>query len=61
MSQGSSAAAVRRYALGAIVLHWTIAVLIVLQVVLSGRMDGRTPEAFASPSSTSRSESPCCC
>ncbi len=47
MSQGSSVAAVRRYALGAIVLHWTIAVLIVLQVVLSGRMDGRTPEAFA--------------
>lgn len=47
MSPSSSHAAVRRYALGAIVLHWTIAVLIVLQVVLSGRMDGRTPEAFA--------------
>ena len=36
-----------RYATLAIVLHWTIAALIVLQVVLAGRMEGRTPEAFA--------------
>lgn len=37
-----------RYAVVAIVLHWTIAALIVLQVVLAGRMDGPpTPEAFA--------------
>lgn len=36
-----------RYAVGAIALHWTIAALIVLQVVLAGRMEGRTPEAFA--------------
>ncbi len=28
-------------------LHWMIAALIVLQVVLAGRMEGRTPEAFA--------------
>lgn len=36
-----------RYAAGAILLHWVIAALIVLQVVLAGRMEGRTPEAFA--------------
>ena len=36
-----------RYATVAILLHWTIAALIVLQVVLAGRMEGRTPEAFA--------------
>lgn len=36
-----------RYAAVAILLHWTIAALIVLQVVLAGRMEGRTPEAFA--------------
>jgi len=36
-----------RYAAVAIALHWTIAALIVLQVVLAGRMEGRTPEAFA--------------
>jgi cytochrome b561/polyisoprenoid-binding protein YceI len=37
-----------RYATVAIVLHWTIALAIVLQIVLSGRMDGpHTPETFA--------------
>jgi cytochrome b561/polyisoprenoid-binding protein YceI len=36
-----------RYSTVAIVLHWTIAALIVLQVVLAGRMEARTPEAFA--------------
>ena len=36
-----------RYSTVAIVLHWTIAAAIVLQIVLSWRMDGRTPEAFA--------------
>lgn len=36
-----------RYGVVAIALHWTIAALIVLQVVLAGRMEGRTPEAFA--------------
>jgi cytochrome b561/polyisoprenoid-binding protein YceI len=36
-----------RYSAVAIALHWTIAALIVLQVVLAGRMEARTPEAFA--------------
>ncbi len=36
-----------RYSSVAMMLHWTIAALIVLQVVLAGRMEGRTPEAFA--------------
>ena len=36
-----------RYSALAIVLHWTIAALIVLQIILAGRMEGRTPEAFA--------------
>lgn len=36
-----------RYAAVAIALHWTIAALIVLQIVLAGRMEARTPEAFA--------------
>ena len=36
-----------RYATVAILLHWVIAALIILQVVLAGRMEGRTPEAFA--------------
>ncbi|TAJ72276.1 MAG: cytochrome B [Phenylobacterium sp.] len=36
-----------RYAAVAIALHWTIAALIVAQVVLAGRMEARTPEAFA--------------
>jgi cytochrome b561/polyisoprenoid-binding protein YceI len=31
----------------AILLHWTIAAAIVLQIVLASRMEGRTPEAFA--------------
>lgn len=41
------AATTRRYSTVAIILHWAIAALIVLQVVLAGRMEGRTPEAFA--------------
>jgi len=36
-----------RYSVIAIVLHWAIAALIILQVVLASRMEGRTPEAFA--------------
>lgn len=36
-----------RYALVAIVLHWLIAALILLQIILAGRMEGRSPEAFA--------------
>ena len=36
-----------RYSAVAIALHWIIAALIVIQVVLAGRMDARTPEAFA--------------
>ena len=37
-----------RYTTLAIVLHWLIAAAIVLQIVLSSRMDGpRTPESFA--------------
>jgi cytochrome b561/polyisoprenoid-binding protein YceI len=36
-----------RYATVAILLHWLIAAAIVLQIVLSSRMEGRTPEAFA--------------
>lgn len=36
-----------RYSGVAIGLHWTLAALIVLQVVLAGRMEDRTPEAFA--------------
>jgi len=36
-----------RYAAVAVALHWIIAALIVLQVVLAGRMEARTPEAFA--------------
>jgi polyisoprenoid-binding protein YceI/cytochrome b561 len=38
----------RRYSGPAVLLHWLIAALIVLQVVLAGRMEGRpTPERFA--------------
>ena len=44
MSQAERGA---RYSALAIVLHWTIAALIILQIVLAGRMEGRTPEAFA--------------
>lgn len=36
-----------RYTAVAIALHWIIAALIVMQVVLAGRMEARTPEAFA--------------
>jgi cytochrome b561/polyisoprenoid-binding protein YceI len=43
----SQAARAERYSALAILLHWTIAALIVLQIVLSGRMEGKTPEAFA--------------
>jgi cytochrome b561/polyisoprenoid-binding protein YceI len=40
--------AARRYSLVAIVLHWTIALAIILQITLAGRMDGPpTPESFA--------------
>lgn len=44
LSRGASAA---RYSAVAIALHWAIAAAIVLQVALSGRMEDRTPEAFA--------------
>src|SRR3954464_7035973 len=37
----------QRYSSVAIVLHWTIAALIILQLTLSYRMQGRSPEAFA--------------
>lgn len=43
----SETAGAARYSRLAIVLHWTIAALIILQVTLSGRMEGRTPEAFS--------------
>ncbi|WP_293682831.1 cytochrome b, partial [uncultured Phenylobacterium sp.] len=43
----ATAAHARRYSLLAIVLHWTIAALIILQVILAGRMEGRSLEAFA--------------
>jgi cytochrome b561/polyisoprenoid-binding protein YceI len=36
-----------RYSLVAILLHWTIALAIILQVALSSRMDAHTPQAFA--------------
>jgi cytochrome b561/polyisoprenoid-binding protein YceI len=46
-AEGERAGAAR-YATIAIVLHWLIAAAIVLQVVLSSRMEGRpTPESFA--------------
>lgn len=47
MADASTATPARRYAMIAMLLHWLIAALIVLQVVLAGRMEGRTPEAFA--------------
>ena len=50
MSQRDSAAVGggRRYAAVAVLLHWLIAGLIVLQLTLAFRMDGpRTPESFA--------------
>src|SRR5436190_8976860 len=43
----SEAARAERYSALAVVLHWTIAALIILQLTLSYRMEGRTPEAFA--------------
>src|ERR1700741_32619 len=36
-----------RYSTLAVVLHWTIAALIVPQLIPAGRGRGRTPEAFA--------------
>lgn len=36
-----------RYSTVAILLHWLIAALILLQIVMAGRMEARTPEAFA--------------
>src|SRR5438445_9803469 len=43
-----AAAGSGRYSTLAIVLHWLIAAAIVLQIVLSTRMDGpRTPQSFA--------------
>lgn len=47
MAEVTRAPAAGRYSAVAIMLHWTIAALIVLQVVLAGRMEARTPEAFA--------------
>ena len=44
MSEPARAA---RYSRVSIVLHWMIAALIILQIILAGRMEGRTPEAFA--------------
>lgn len=38
----------RRYSMVAILLHWLIALAIVLQIILAGRMDGpHTPQVFA--------------
>jgi len=39
--------ATARYSILAMLLHWLIAALIVLQIILAGRMEARTPEAFA--------------
>lgn len=36
-----------RYSAVAIVLHWLIAAMIIFQVILAWRMNGRTPEGFA--------------
>lgn len=47
MPERSETTSGARYAAVAILLHWIIAALIVLQVVLAGRMEARTPEAFA--------------
>src|SRR5438445_399562 len=47
-AKGPSGASAARYSTVAILLHWTIALAIVLQIILSGRMDGpHTPETFA--------------
>jgi cytochrome b561/polyisoprenoid-binding protein YceI len=48
VSRDPKAAGSARYATVAIVLHWAIALSIVLQIILAGRMDGpRTPQSFA--------------
>ena len=48
LSQGARATGRDRYATVAILLHWLIATLIVLQVILAGRMEGPpTPLSFA--------------
>ena len=47
MTDPARSASTARYSSVAMLLHWMIAALIVLQVVLAGRMEGRTPEAFA--------------
>jgi len=47
MSEAARGARAPTYSHLAIALHWTIAALIILQVVLAGRMEARTPEAFA--------------
>lgn len=48
VARDPKAAASARYAAIAIVLHWAIALAIVLQIILAGRMGGpRTPESFA--------------
>jgi cytochrome b561/polyisoprenoid-binding protein YceI len=48
LAQGSARAGAQRYAVGAIILHWVIALAIVTQIVLAGRMGGKpTPESFA--------------
>jgi len=52
MSDGNTAGPVAhggtaRYSSVAIVLHWVIAAAIVVQLILSTRMEGRTPQAFA--------------
>lgn len=47
MTDTSRAADSRRYSVIAILLHWSLAALILLQVVLAGRMEGRSAEAFA--------------
>jgi cytochrome b561/polyisoprenoid-binding protein YceI len=47
-AQEPRAAGSARYSILAIVLHWAIALAIVLQIVLAGRMEGPlTPETFA--------------
>ena len=47
MTETPRAADGDRYSAVAIALHWALAALILLQVVLAGRMEGRSAEAFA--------------
>src|SRR5262249_8894805 len=48
VARDGAAAEGARYSALAIVLHWTIALAIVLQIVLAGRMEGPpTPASFA--------------